>query len=73
MTKIGKISRRPMIMHRERTSLLKGEKAEKLPAGPTAPSPGPVLLMQVMTEVRVSVKGKSFRATTREAPRVIMA
>ena len=60
-------------MHRERTSLLKGEKAEKLPAGPTAPSPGPVLLMQVMTEVRVSVKGKSFRATTREAPRVIMA
>ena len=31
------------------------------------------LVLQVMTEVRVSVKGKSFRATTREAPRVIMA
>ena len=44
---MGKISKRPMSMARERTTLLRGEKAAKFPIGPTSPRPGPTLLRQV--------------------------
>ena len=67
----GKISRRPSSITSERTSLLHREKAEKLPAGPTCPSPGPMLPMQDTVVLRVVAKSKPSSDTRRvAAPRI---
>ena len=58
---MGKISRRPMIIHSDMTALDRWEKVEKLPVGPTSSSPGPTLLMQVRAELKDTAKEKSSR------------
>ena len=63
-TRIGYISNRPKIIAKDSTNLLNTEKAEKFPMGPTISNPGPTLLMQVMTAVRVVVKEKLSNPTT---------
>ena len=58
---MGYISSRPSTIRKDNASLLSTEKAAKFPAGPTSSSPGPTLLMQVMTAVRVVPKEKFIR------------
>ena len=55
---MGYISSRPSTIRKDNASLLSTEKAAKFPAGPTSSSPGPTLLMQVITAVRVVPKEK---------------
>ena len=50
---MGNISSRPTSMSKDSSSLDAGEKAEKLPRGPTISSPGPMLLMQAVRAVKV--------------------
>ena len=54
----GKISKRPAIIAKEKTHLEKSLNAAKLPFGPTAPSPGPMLLNVAATELKVVVKSR---------------
>ena len=49
--RMGKISRRPISMHMDSTSLLRSEKAAKLPVGPTISNPGPMFESVAMTAV----------------------
>ena len=58
MIRKGKTSRRPMIMQKESTTLLKSEKMEKFPTGPTRESPGPTFDIAEITAVKVVVKSK---------------
>ena len=53
---IGIISRRPTSIVNDRIILEKPENPEKLPIGPTTSSPGPTLLMQVITDVKLVSK-----------------
>ena len=55
-TRMGKISRRPIIMHRDMTALDSPEKAAKLPLGPMASRPGPTLLTQVRAALKETAK-----------------
>ena len=55
---MGKTSSRPMTIQAVRASLLRGENRAKLPMGPTASRPGPMLLMQATTAVKVVPKEK---------------
>lgn len=50
-----------MIISNENVILLKSEKVEKLPAGPTILIPGPILLSVAKTEVNVVPKSKPLR------------
>ena len=63
---IGKISKRPTSMSKDSSSLERGEKDEKFPMGPTTSRPGPTLLMQVATEVKVVTRSISSRDTSRQ-------
>ena len=65
---MGKISKRPMSMARERTTLLRGEKAAKFSIGPTAPRPGPTLLRQVSAAVKDVVRSNPSKHTSRQPP-----
>ena len=68
-TNIGKNSRRPAIMQNERTTLVKGENAAKVPDGPTMPRPRPVLLNDAMTAVAlvtISLPSKEIRRSDTE-------
>ena len=65
---MGKISRRPTSMAMESTTLLREEKAAKLPKGPTASRPGPVLLMQARAAEQEVVREKPSRLTTKQVP-----
>ena len=56
--RMGKTSSRPMTIQAVRASLLTGENRAKLPMGPTASRPGPMLLMQATTAVKVVPKEK---------------
>ena len=58
-------------MQKERTYLQKAERVEKLPAGPNAPRPGPILLTQVSAAVKLSLKLNPSRETT-TAPAIII-
>ena len=68
---MGKISKRPMIIHRERITLLNGEKAEKFPEGPMVERPGPTLLTQVRAAEKEMSNGTLSSETTRAAVRII--
>ena len=57
-TRIGKISRRPASISKLRTSLDRVLKALKLQVGPTASRPGPMLLKQASTAVKLVVTEK---------------
>ena len=70
-TRMGSTSRRPTIIQRERISLDRPEKTEKLLIGPTSSSPGPTLLIQVNTAVKVVPKVKLSSATRSAAPKRI--
>ena len=50
---IGNISSLPSSMSRERIIFESGEKNAKFSAGPTSPSPGPILLMHAATAEKV--------------------
>ena len=65
-TRMGKISRRPMIMHRAMTSLDRPDSAEKLQAGPTASRPGPTLLTLVRADVKATEKETLSREMKKE-------
>ena len=54
-----------MIIHKESASLLRTEKMEKLPMGPTSPKPGPQFPRQVTTAVTVVVKEKLSMDTSK--------
>ena len=60
---IGKTSRRPASISNIITHFDMAEKPEKLPVGPTAPSPGPMLLKVAATAVKFVVKSKLSRLT----------
>ena len=64
---MGKISRRPIIIHSDMTILDRWEKAEKLPVGPTSSKPGPTLLIHVRAELKDTEKGKSSKEMIRVA------
>lgn len=53
---IGKISKRPTNISKDKTILEIHERLEKLPVGPTIPNPGPTLLIHVATEEKAEVK-----------------
>ena len=53
---IGISSSLPAIMQNDKTNLLKPEKSEKFPMGPTASKPGPIFEIAAMTEVTVVAK-----------------
>ena len=55
-------------MAMESTTLLREEKAAKLPKGPTASRPGPVLLMQARAAEQEVVREKPSRLTTKQVP-----
>ena len=57
-TIIGIISSRPISITAERSSFEKAEYPAKLPTGPTASSPGPILLIHEMTAVALVVNEK---------------
>lgn len=61
----GKISNLPKSMAAESTSLERLESREKFPIGPTTPNPGPILLKQASTEVRVVSISNPSKETTR--------
>ena len=63
---MGKISSRPTSMSKDSSSLDQGENSEKLPMGPTISRPGPTLLMQVATAVKVVTKSICSRDTSRQ-------
>ena len=65
---MGKISRRPTSMAMESTTLLREEKAAKLPKGPTASRPGPVLLMQARGGRAGGGQGKAVQAHHQTGP-----
>ena len=60
---IGYISSLPANIQNEKTNLLIGEKAAKLPVGPTNYNPGPILLIVVITDVTVVTISKPSKAT----------
>ena len=62
---MGKISRRPMTMHSDMTSLDREDSKEKLPVGPTRSRPGPTLLKLAKAEVKETVKGYPSREMIR--------
>ena len=68
MTRMGKISSRPTIIHRDSTSLDRSENPEKFPVGPMADRPGPTLLSQVSAAEKDTSKGVLSNDTTRAAP-----
>ena len=70
-TSTGRISKRPIIIHKESTNLDRGENAEKLPMGPTISKPGPMLLMHATTAVKEVPKVKLSTATARVPSRVM--
>ena len=55
---MGRISSRPIIMHRDMTALDSPEKAAKLPLGPIISRPGPTLLTQVRAALKETEKEK---------------
>ena len=63
-TSSGMISRRPSSMMALITSLLTPERKPKLHVGPTAPRPGPTLLMAVSEAVKAAVKSISSSVST---------
>ena len=69
-TSTGRISSRPTIMHRDMTSLDRGEKMEKFPAGPMSSSPGPTLLTQVRAAEKETEKEKLSREMIRAPVRM---
>ena len=57
-TKIGNISSLPISISNIKTVVERGEYIEKLHAGPTFASPGPMLLIAETTAVKLVVKSK---------------
>ena len=68
---IGKISKRPNNISKESTSFESTEKFEKLPAGPTMPRPGPILLRQAIIAVVVDSRSKPSNESKRTEPHMI--
>ena len=52
------------------TTFDKSENAEKFPAGPTIPRPGPILLSVAATDVKLVVKSKPSRLIIRKGHRI---
>ena len=69
-TRMGKISSRPIIIHRDMTPLDSPEKAAKLPLGPMASRPGPTLLTQVRAALKETEKEKPSSEIIRAAPKM---
>src|SRR5699024_725982 len=65
--KTGKISRRPIIIINDKTTLINGEYIEKFPPGPTAPKPGPILLIVVATVLNAEIKSGASKLTIKVA------
>ena len=63
---MGKTSSRPTSMSKDSSSLVKSEKLEKLPMGPTISSPGPMLLMQEATAVNTVTRSTCSSDTSRQ-------
>ena len=63
-TSSGMISSRPSSIVSVRTSLLKSERKPKLHVGPSAPKPGPTLLMAVSEAVKAAVNSTPSSDTT---------
>ena len=61
---MGKISNRPASISKLSSSLANGAKAEKFPVGPTMPKPGPMLLIQALSAVKVDSRSKPFRLSS---------
>ena len=57
----GNISRRPRSIANDKTILEKAVYPAKLPAGPTTPKPGPTLLKQAETAVKLLSKPKGSK------------
>ena len=71
-TRMGKISSRPIIMHRDITPLDSPEKAAKLPLGPMASRPGPTLLTQVRAALKETAKDSPSREMTKAAAKMVI-
>ena len=61
---MGKISRRPISMKRERNTLLNSDSGEKLASGPTVSNPGPTLDRQPKVAVKEVVRECPSSETT---------
>ena len=66
--RMGKISSRPAIIHRDITPLDREENAEKFPVGPMDSKPGPTLLTQVREALKDSAKENPSKEMIRAAP-----
>ena len=58
---MGNISKRPASISKINTSFAKAEYPAKFPAGPTSPSPGPILFIVATTAVKLVIR--SFPST----------